>query len=156
MKQRTTFQKLFFIAALAALAVPSGIGTASADPKSNATLVTTAMTQLFAKRDVTAVPRYWSKHYIQHNPTIGNGSAELPGIVKSLPANFRYEPGFVVAQGDLVMIHGRYTGWGPKPMVVVDIFRVKDGKLVEHWDVMQQEVPAANTKSGNAMFSPNE
>ena len=41
---------------------------------------------------------------------------------------------------------------GPKPMVAVDIFRVKNGKLVEHWDVMQEEVAAAATKSGNPMF----
>jgi predicted SnoaL-like aldol condensation-catalyzing enzyme len=50
------------------------------------------------------------------------------------------------------MIHGRYTGWGPKPLVAVDIFRVADGKVVEHWDVMQEEVPAAKTANGNGMF----
>jgi predicted SnoaL-like aldol condensation-catalyzing enzyme len=58
----------------------------------------------------------------------------------------------IVAEGDLVMIHGRYTGWGPEPMVAVDIFRVVDGQLVEHWDVLQEEVPAAATASGNSMF----
>jgi len=63
-----------------------------------------------------------------------------------------YEPCMAVADGDLVMVHGRYTGWGPKPMVAVDIFRVENGKVAEHWDVMQEEVPAANTASGNAMF----
>jgi predicted SnoaL-like aldol condensation-catalyzing enzyme len=51
------------------------------------------------------------------------------------------------------MVHGRYTGWGPKPMVAVDIFRLKDGKVAEHWDVLQEEVPAAETASGNAMFT---
>ena len=51
------------------------------------------------------------------------------------------------------MIHGRYTGWGPQPIVAVDIFRVVGGKLVEHWDVMQEEVPAELTKSGNGMFT---
>jgi len=51
------------------------------------------------------------------------------------------------------MVHGRYTGWGPKPMVAVDIFRVENGKVVEHWDVMQEEVSAADTASGNAMFT---
>ena len=61
-----------------------------------------------------------------------------------------------VADGDLVMVHGRYTGWGPKPMVAVDIFRVKGGKVVEHWDVMQEEVRAADTASGNAMFTQPE
>ena len=61
-----------------------------------------------------------------------------------------------VADGDLVMVHGRYTGWGPTPMVAVDIFRVEKGKVVEHWDVMQEEVPAASTRSGNAMFTMRE
>ena len=42
-----------------------------------------------------------------------------------------YEPGMVVSEGNLVMVHGRYTGWGPKPMIAVDIFRLKDGKVVE-------------------------
>jgi len=64
-----------------------------------------------------------------------------------------YEPGMAVADGDLVMVHGRYTGWGPKPMVAVDIFRVKDGKVVDHWDVMQEKV---STASGHAMFTKPE
>ena len=51
------------------------------------------------------------------------------------------------------MVHGRYTGFGPKPLVAVDISRLKDGKLVEHWDVAQGEVPADQTKSGNPMFT---
>jgi predicted SnoaL-like aldol condensation-catalyzing enzyme len=59
----------------------------------------------------------------------------------------------VVADGDLVMVHGRYVGWGPKPMVAVDIFRVANGKLAEHWDVLQDDVPADKTASGNSMFT---
>ena len=62
-------------------------------------------------------------------------------------------PAMAVADGDLVIIHGRYTGWGPKPMVAVDVFRIENGKVVEHWDVMQEEVSAADTLSGNAMFT---
>lgn len=129
-------------------------GTAHADPSANKALVEKAMTELFVNRDATAVDRYWGKGYIQHNPTIANGSEELPGIVKALPPTFKYEPGMVAAQDDLVMIHGRYAGWGPTPLVVVDIFRVADGKLVEHWDVVQQEVPTDKTKSGHPMFEP--
>jgi predicted SnoaL-like aldol condensation-catalyzing enzyme len=64
-----------------------------------------------------------------------------------------YEIGMVVAEGDLVMVHERYVGWGPKPLVAVDIFKVKDSRVVEHWDVMQEEVPADKTASGNPMFS---
>ncbi|HJY93134.1 MAG TPA: nuclear transport factor 2 family protein, partial [Candidatus Acidoferrum sp.] len=76
-------------------------------------------------------------------------------IAKLIPTltALKYEPGMAVAEGDLVMVHGRYTGWGPKPMVAVDIFRLKDGKVVEHWDVLQEEVPATETASGNAMFT---
>ena len=48
----------------------------------------------------------------------------------------------------------RYIGWGPKPLVAVDIFKMKDGKVLEHWDVMQEEVPASATASGNPMFTP--
>jgi predicted SnoaL-like aldol condensation-catalyzing enzyme len=49
---------------------------------------------------------------------------------------------------------GRYTNWAPKPLVAVDIFRIVDGKLVEHWDVMQEEVPVEKTANGNPMFTP--
>jgi predicted SnoaL-like aldol condensation-catalyzing enzyme len=47
----------------------------------------------------------------------------------------------------------RYLGWGPKPMVAVDIFRIANGKIAEHWDVMQEEVPAAQSANGNSMLT---
>ena len=119
---------------------------------SNAELVRTAMTELFVKRDVSAVDRYWDASYIQHNPKMPNGIDFLKKLVPSLPATFQYESGLVVAEGEFVMAHGRYVGWAPKPMVAVDIFRVKGDKLVEHWDVIQEEVPASQALSGNPMF----
>lgn len=121
----------------------------------NKELVRKAMHELFVQRDAEgAVKRYFGSPYIQHNPMIPNGAEDLPAIVEALPTNFKYEPGMIVADGDIVMIHGLYTGWGSKPLVTVDIFRVENGKLVEHWDVMQEEVPAAQTKNGNPMFTP--
>jgi predicted SnoaL-like aldol condensation-catalyzing enzyme len=131
-------------------------GRAQASPTPNEKLVQKLMTELFINRDVAAAAPYFGEPYIQHNPAIGDGHGSLGGIIKALPANFKYEPGMIVGHGDIVMIHGRYTGWGPKPMVVVDIFRVKNGKVVEHWDVMQDEVPADQTKSGHPMFTPGE
>jgi predicted SnoaL-like aldol condensation-catalyzing enzyme len=77
----------------------------------------------------------------------------LAGFVAELPDGFRYEPGLVVAEGDYVMLHARITGLGPKPIIGVDIFRIADGKIAEHWDVLQEEVPAAETKSGRSMFT---
>lgn len=138
-------------AALFALATTSAY--AGTVQETNKKVVSNAMHELFVTKDAEkAVRLYFGKPYLQHNPTIADGADDLPKVVASLPANFKYEPGLIVADGDFVMIHGLYTGWGPKPLVTVDIFRVKNGKLVEHWDVMQEDVPAAQTKSGRPMF----
>ena len=139
----------------AAIVAAISVSAATAGPvqDANKKLVSNAMHELFVTRDASkAVRLYFGSPYLQHNPMIPDGAEDLPTVVKSLPANFKYEPGVIVADGDMVMIHGRYTGWGPKPLVTVDIFRVKNGKLVEHWDVMQEDVPAAQTKSGRPMF----
>src|SRR5262245_47008101 len=93
---------------------------------------------VFIDRDPTVLDRLFSDDYRQHNPQIPNGTAAIKALLGRLPADFKYEPGLVVAEGDYVTIHGRYWGWGPKPMVAVDIFRVADGKIAEHWDVMQE------------------
>jgi predicted SnoaL-like aldol condensation-catalyzing enzyme len=104
--------------------------------ETNQLLVLEAITGVFVNRDPSVLDRLFSTDYRQHNPQIPDGTAAIKAVMASLGTEFKYEPGFVVAQGDLVMIHGRYTGWGPKPMVAVDIFRVADGKVAEHWDVM--------------------
>ena len=107
----------------------------------------------FIEHDAAVVDRYFSPDYVQHNPVIPNGAGAIANLIPTLK-DLSYEIGMVVAEGDLVMVHGRYVGWGPKPMVAVDIFKVKDGKVVEHWDVMQEEVAASATASGNPMFTP--
>ena len=122
------------------------------DTEHNKLLVIKVLQTVFINRDTSIVATYFSDNYIQHNPLIPNGAESIPPMVAALPKEFRYEMGMVVAQGDLVMAHGRYTGWGPKPMIAVDIFRIAEGKLVEHWDVMQEEVPSPLTASGNPMF----
>ena len=123
------------------------------DTEANKTLVLAVLKGAFIDRDPGVADRYFAPGYVQHNPAIPNGPAAIQALIPTLPADFRYEPGMATASGDLVMVHGRYTGWGPKPLVAVDIFRVKDGKVVEHWDVMQEEVPADQTASGNPMFT---
>lgn len=115
-------------------------------------LARTAMTQLFIERDLGALERFWDAGYIQHNPKMPNGLDFFRKVIPALPPHFKYEPGLVMADGEFVMVHGRYTGWAERPMVGVDIFRVKGGKFVEHWDVLQEETPAASTASGNPMF----
>jgi len=112
-----------------------------------------AIRGVFIERDARVVQELFAPDYIQHKPTIPNGRDAIAGLLGSLPEGFRYEPGMVAAEGRIVMIHGRYVGWAPEPMVAVDIFRIENGRLVEHWDVMHAEVPAHETKSKNAMFT---
>lgn len=119
---------------------------------SNKEIVLDVLKRAFIDRDLTVVAEYFGANYKQHNPVIPDGPSAIAGMIPTL-TSLTYEPGMAVADGDLVMVHGRYTGWGPKPMIAVDIFRVEGGKVVEHWDVMQEEVPAADTASGNAMFT---
>jgi predicted SnoaL-like aldol condensation-catalyzing enzyme len=121
---------------------------------SNKDIALAVLKGAFIDRDPSVVERFFAPTYTQHNPSIPNGSAVIPGLIASLKKDFSYEPGMAVADGDLVMVHGRYVGWGPKPMIAVDIFRVANGKVAEHWDVMQEEVPASATASGNPMFTP--
>lgn len=129
----------------------AAIFSTQAFAQSNKDIVTAGMKGLFITRDVSVIDKYWSPHYIQHNPAVPNGSDVLKGWVGNLGPDFKYEPGMVVAEGDLVMMHGRYSGMGPKAMIGVDIFRLANGKIVEHWDILQEEV--VKTVSGNPMFS---
>ena len=65
----------------------------------------------------------------------------------------RYEHQLVVADGDHVILHGRFSGHGqPANWVVADIVRIADGKLAEHWDVIQDEVDETQSRSGLPMF----
>jgi predicted SnoaL-like aldol condensation-catalyzing enzyme len=74
-------------------------------------------------------------------------------IVKTLPAALRYEHQLAVAEGDHVMLHGRFSGHGqPANWVVVDIVRIADGKLAEHRDVIHDEADRAQSRSGLPMF----
>ncbi len=125
-------------------------------PRRNKALVLDAMTSLFQRHDVSAVERLYAPDYKQHNPNIPQGRDALKSLVAGLSGDVHYEPGLMVAEGNHVAIHGRIRGWAEKPQVVVDIFRIEEGKLAEHWDVLQDEVPVTSTLGGIAMFDPNE
>ncbi|HEY0680882.1 MAG TPA: nuclear transport factor 2 family protein [Steroidobacter sp.] len=119
-------------------------------------LVLDAMSSLFQRHDASAVERLYAPNYIQHNPNIPQGRDALQSLVANLSQNVYYEPGLIVAEGDFVAIHGRIRGWADAPQVVIDIFRVEGGKLAEHWDVLQTEVPATSALGGISMFDPEE
>jgi len=136
-----------------ALALSSFAAPAMAQ-ETNKEFVVKAVTELFSNKDLSAIDRYWADSYRQRNPGLASTSAVLKDALKDMPADMTYEIGMVIAEGDLVAIHGRYTGWGPTPLIVVDIYRVEDGKIAEHWDVGQDEV--LETASGLPMFEPME
>lgn len=125
-------------------------------PKRNKALVLDAMISLFQRHDSTAVERLYARDYIQHNRDIPQGRDALQQLVSNLSKDVYYEPGFIVAQDDLVAIHGRIRGWAEVPQIVVDIFRVENGKLAEHWDVLQNEAPVNTAHNDILMFNPSE
>src|SRR5712691_9353533 len=104
----------------------------------NKALVLKAFDTLFNKRDYAAAERLWSPNYIQHSAHIEPGREGLFRLVKSLPPTLKYESRLVVAEDDHVLLHGRFSGMGlPVNWIVVDIVRLEDGKLKEHWDVIE-------------------
>jgi predicted SnoaL-like aldol condensation-catalyzing enzyme len=106
----------------------------------NKALVLEAFDTLFNKRDYAAAARFWSPRYIQHSAHIPPGRDGLFSLVKGIPPTLRYEAGTVVAEGDFVVLHGRFSGIGlPVNWIAADIVRMRDGILVEHWDVIQDE-----------------
>ena len=120
----------------------------------NKTLVLNAFETLFNKRDYAVAERYWSPEYIQHSAHIPPGREGLFGLVKNVPGTLRYENQLILANGDFVMLHGRYSGLGPgiPNWIVVDIVRIENGVLAEHWDVIQDEATRKSSKSGLPMF----
>jgi predicted SnoaL-like aldol condensation-catalyzing enzyme len=110
-----------------------------------------ALTELFINGNIAAVDTYWAEDYKQHNPGVPNGNGGLKHLIASFPPGSTYEIGTMAEEGDKIFVHGRYVTAG-KSYVAVDIYRIKDGKFTEHWDIIQEEVPAGKTASGNPMF----
>jgi predicted SnoaL-like aldol condensation-catalyzing enzyme len=119
----------------------------------NKALVLEAFDTLFNERDYAAAEKYWSPDYIQHSAHIEPGRDGLFNLIRSSPPTLRYEHQLIVAEGDYVIVHGRFSGTGrPVAWVAADIIRIENGRLAEHWDVLQDEATKAESKSGLPMF----
>jgi predicted SnoaL-like aldol condensation-catalyzing enzyme len=122
-------------------------------PEQNKALVLEAFDTLFNQRDYEAAARFWSDTYIQHSAHIEPGREGLFNLIRSSPDRLHYEHQLAVAEGDYVMVHGRFTGTGrPVAWVAVDVVRIEKGRLAEHWDVLQDEATEAESKSGLPMY----
>src|SRR5882757_3734873 len=125
------------------------INMANTIPEQNKALVLQAFDTLFNRRDYEAAARFWSDTYIQHSAHIEPGRDGLFNLIRSTPDILRYEHQLILAEGDHVFLHGRFTGHGgPVAWIAADVVRIKDGLLAEHWDVIQDETTAAESKSG--------
>lgn len=123
-------------------------------PEQNKAVILDILTTAFNHgKDFTALDKYVHPDFAQHNPTIPAGRDGLRSFAASLPDTVRYEPGAIIADGNVVMVHGRYSGATDQPLLAVDIFHFHDGQVVAHWDVVQEEVPAERTTAGLPMFT---
>jgi predicted SnoaL-like aldol condensation-catalyzing enzyme len=119
----------------------------------NKALVLKAFDTLFNKRDYAAAEKFWSPHYIQHSAHIAPGREGLFDLIKSLPPTLKYEPGTIVAEGNFVIVHGRFSDFGlPVNWIAADIVHLENGLLVEHWDVIQDEATEQQSVSKRPMF----
>ena len=125
----------------------------STQSSKNKAIVLMAFDTLFNRRDYATAETFWSPEYVQHSAYIAQGRKGLFDLTKGLPASARYENALAVADGEFVILHGRFSGHGlPRNWIVADIVRLRDGLLVEHWDVIQDEATGAESKSGLPMF----
>jgi predicted SnoaL-like aldol condensation-catalyzing enzyme len=119
----------------------------------NKAFVLEAFETLFNKKDFVAAAKFWSPNYIQHSAHIPPGRDGLFGLIKSVPREMKYENSLIMAEGDMLMLHGRFSGLGlPANWIVVDIVRIENGLLAEHWDVIEDEVTREKSASGQPMF----
>jgi predicted SnoaL-like aldol condensation-catalyzing enzyme len=122
-------------------------------PAQNKALVLQAFDTLFNERNYSAAKPFWSDRYIQHSAHIAPGREGLFELIRALPATLKYENQLIIAEGDYVIAHGRFSGHGrPAAWIAADIVRIEDGRLAEHWDVIEDEVTKNQSVSGLPMF----
>src|SRR5246127_2550641 len=119
----------------------------------NKAFVLEAFETLFNRKNFVAAEKFWSSNYIQHSAHIPPGRDGLFSLIKSAPPEMKYENSLIMAEGDMLMLHGRFSRLGqPANWIVVDIVRVENGLLADHWDVIEDEVTREKSASGLPMF----
>ncbi|MGO4714866.1 nuclear transport factor 2 family protein [Bradyrhizobium sp. 2TAF24] len=141
------------LVALAGQALPARAADA-AQLEANKKAVVAFYEKGLNQKDFDAAAAYFGAQYVQHNPTAPDGIAGFKAFIEMLRTKFpnsHSEIKRVFADGDYVILHVHAVREpGTRGAAIVDIFRLDNGKIVEHWDV-RQDVPetAANA---NTMF----
>ena len=139
---------------LAVLAIALATPALAADPETNKKIVIDFYEKGLNQKDFDAASKYFGPRYIQHNPLAPDGIEGFKRLVTLLKEKFpnsHSEIKRVVAEGDLVVLHVHSVREpGQRGRAIVDMFRLENGKIVEHWDVIQDipEKPA----NDNTMF----
>ena len=118
----------------------------------NKALLVTGFNALFNNRDFAEAEKLWSPNYIQHSGHIPPGREGLFMLVKAFPAGMKWDHGIIMAEGDYVMVHSRYSQPDGSELIVADIMRINDGLFEEHWDVTEPGLVEADSKSKRPMF----
>jgi predicted SnoaL-like aldol condensation-catalyzing enzyme len=105
------------------------------------------------RKDFESARKYMGDHYRQHNPRVADGPDGLRAHIEDLKNNFpdvRSEIKKVIAEGDYVVLHVHSRRTSTRQLAIIEIFRLENSKVVEHWDVVQ-EIPETSLNS-NGMF----
>ena len=141
-----------FLAALVLAA--SGCAGNPAQLEENKRIVLDFYDKGLNQKDFEAAARHFGGRYVQHNPNAADGAAGFKGFVQFLKDKFpqsRSEIKRSFAEGDFVIVHVHAVREpGTRGNAIVDIFRLENGKIVEHWDVVQP-IPEKAANS-NGMF----
>ncbi len=115
----------------------------------NKAVVEAALAAVITDRDLEAIPAYFAPGLTQHSTRIAPGIEGLHDFVSNELDDVTYEPARILAEGDLVVTHGVYRSQTAPDLVAFELWRLADGKIVEHWDALQPE--PATTVSGRTM-----
>ncbi len=139
---------------LLTIATPAAFASSSVETN-NARVVAEFYETVFNKRDINGgIKKYMGSTYKQHNPYVADGPegfrAGITYFLEQVMPKAKFDIVRTISQGDLVVVHVRVTEPGKADVAIIDIFRVENNRLVEHWDV-SQEVPS-KIAHNNTMF----
>jgi predicted SnoaL-like aldol condensation-catalyzing enzyme len=145
--------RLILAAALIALA-PAAFAADARQTEANKRTVTAFYDAAINQKDFDAAAKFLGRRYVQHNPRAADGPEGLKaflGVLREKFPDYHSEIKRVFADGDYVILHVHNVPTpGARGAAIVDIFKLEDGKIVEHWDV-RQEIPEQSANS-NTMF----